>query len=99
MESTTVTIAVLGITPVSKTSKLLALADVEIVIDGIAIVIHGVQVMADRSGTEVRLPEYRAPSGEWVSAISLPEEVREPMANAVLAAGLEIGMLKERAEA
>ena len=99
MESTTVTISVLNITPVSRTSKLLALADVEIVIDGVALVVHGVQVKADGSGAEIRLPTFRASSGEWISAISLPDEVRGPMGDVVIAAGVDAGILKERAEA
>ncbi len=98
MDFTTVTatITVLDITPVSNAGRLLALADVAILLDGVEIVVHGVQVRADADGTEVALPRYRAPNGEWRAAITLPEEVRGPMGDAVLAAGIEAGVLRER---
>ena len=75
---------------------MLALADIEIVIDGVALAIHGIQVRADANGTEVALPRYRAPNGEWKTAVTLPEELKGPMGDAVLAAGIEAGVLAER---
>ena len=50
---------------------LLALADVELLLDGVAIVLHGVQLRADAQKTKVSLPCYRAADGNWKSAISL----------------------------
>jgi len=96
LETTTAIITVLAIIPVSNTGKLLALADVELVLDGVAMTIHGVQVRANGDGTEIRLPNYRSPGGEWMTAITLPDEVREPMGDAVIAAGVEAGVLKVR---
>ncbi|KIL96880.1 MAG: hypothetical protein HY055_14385 [Magnetospirillum sp.] len=96
MDTTIATITVQRITPIKNAGKLLALADVETVIDGVALVIHGVQVRADGDKTEIALPRYRAPNGEWQTAITLPEEVREPMANVVIAGAIEIGLLKQR---
>lgn len=90
-----VTITVLNITPTTA-NRVVALADVEVVIEGIAIVVHGVQLRADSSGTEVTLPRYRAADGSWRTAITLPEEVRGPMGDAVIAAGLEAGLLREK---
>ncbi|OAN50592.1 hypothetical protein A6A04_17995 [Paramagnetospirillum marisnigri] len=98
METSTATITVLTITPVHA-GRLLALADVELVIDGVSIVIHGIQVRADGSKTEITLPNYRAPDGSWRTAVTLPEEVRGPMGDAVMAAGLEAGLLMEKAVA
>jgi len=97
--TTTATITVLTIAPVSNAKKLLALADVELVLDGVAVAIHGIQVRADGDGAEVALPRYRAPDGEWRSAVTLPDEIRGPMGDAVLAAGIEAGILKERPRA
>jgi len=96
MDTTTAVITVLNITPLANAGKLLALADVELVLDGVSLVIHGVQVRADGDGTKVALPRYRSPAGEWMAAISLPDEVREPMGDAVIAAGIDAGFLKER---
>ena len=77
--TTTATISVLGITPVDDARRLLALADITLMIDGVEIVIHGIQVRAGADGTEISLPRYRATNGEWRSALSLPEELRRPM--------------------
>ena len=96
MDTTTAAITVLSITPLANAGKLLALADVELVLDGVAMIIHGVQVRAKGDETEVTLPRYRSPTGEWKAAISLPDEVREPMGDAVISAGIEAGLLKER---
>lgn len=92
--TTTATITVLSLTPV-QAGRLVALADVELLLDGVPIVIHGVQVRADGKGTEVTLPTYRASGGEWRVAVSLPEELKGAMGDAVLAAGVEVGILKQ----
>ena len=97
-DKTTATISVLAINRASG-GRLLALADVEIVLDGIPIVIHGVQVRADANGSEVSLPKYRGGSGEWRAAISLPDELKGPMGDAVLAAGIEAGILVAKSTA
>lgn len=97
VDTSTATITVLGITPLDNAGKLLALADVELVLDGVAMIIHGIQVRADGDGTEIRLPNYRSPGGEWMTAITLPQDVRGPMGDAVIAAGIEAGILNGRA--
>ncbi|RAU23230.1 hypothetical protein CU669_03480 [Paramagnetospirillum kuznetsovii] len=96
MDTTTASIAVLKVSPVNNAGKLLALADVSILLDGVEIVIHGIQVRADAGGTEVTLPKYRSPSGAWVTAVTLPDEVRGPMGDAVMAAAIEAGILVEK---
>lgn len=95
-ETTQALVTVLSLVPVSGGGKLLALADVEVVIDGIQIVVHGVQVRGDGAGTEVTLPRYRAADGTWRAAVSLPEELKGSMGDVVLAAGIEQGILKQR---
>lgn len=96
METSTATITVLHLSPISGAGKLRALADVELLIDGVAMVIHGIQVRADGDGTQIALPRYRASDGQWRAALPLPEEVREPMGDAVIAAATEAGILVTR---
>lgn len=80
--------------------KLIALAAVELVIDGVALTLHGLQVQRGRQAgaeaTAVSLPRYRTPSGDGRSAITLPDELKRPIADAVLAACLEAGLVRER---
>jgi stage V sporulation protein G len=96
MNTTTAAIVVLAIHPIANAGKLLALAEVELVIDGVSLLIHGVQVRADGEKTEVSLPRYRAPDGTWKTSITLPAEVRDPMGDVVMEAGIEAGILKKR---
>ena len=95
-ETAAVTISVLGIHPIAAAGRLHGLADVALVIDGVEVVIHGVQILADAGKTEIRLPKYRAPNGEWMAAISLPPETRGAVGDVVIAAALEAGLLRER---
>lgn len=96
MDATSASITVLEIFPVNKAGKLLALADVELVIDDVPMIIHGVQVRADSNETEVSLPKYRAPDGTWMTAITLPDELKGPMGDVVMAAAIEAGILMEK---
>ena len=97
LDTAQATISVLDIVATPNSGKLHALADVLLTIDGVEIVIHGVQVRADAENSEVLLPRYRSSNGDWRSAITLPEEIKEPLGDAVLAAGIELGVLKGRA--
>ena len=94
--TTTVQITVLHLVPTQGRGNLLALADVEVLLDGVSIILHGVQVCATSERTEVRLPKYRGADGNWVAAITLPDEVKGPMGDAVMAAGIEAGVLREK---
>ena len=95
-DTSTATISVFAITPTSGHGDLLALADVELVLDGVVVVLHGVQIRANADKTEIALPRYRAPDGTWKAAVSLPDEVCRPMGDAVIAAGIEVGILRQR---
>lgn len=95
METTSATITVIDLRPVNA-GKLLALADVELSIEGVVMVIHGIQVRADAARTEITLPTYRASDGSWRAAITLPEELRGTMGDIVISAGIEAGILKQR---
>ncbi|WP_231920510.1 hypothetical protein [Magnetospirillum sp. XM-1] len=95
-EVSQVNIELLDFTPMKNAGSLLALADVALMLDGVEIIIHGVQVRADFRNTRISLPKFRASSGEWKPAITLPEEVRYPMADIIIAAGIEAGILQPR---
>ncbi|OAN50317.1 hypothetical protein A6A04_02660 [Paramagnetospirillum marisnigri] len=96
MDTTTIHISVLNVIPLRGSGNLLGLADVEVLLDGVEIILHGVQICATADRTEVRLPKYRAPDGNWKPAITLPDEVKGPMGDAVIAAGIEAGILRQR---
>ena len=94
--TTTVQITVLNLAPMRGKGNLLALADVEVLIDGVSIILHGVQVCATDQRTEVLLPKYRGADGTWMTAITLPDEVKGPMGEAVIAVGVEAGVLRKK---
>lgn len=82
--SSRVSITVLSIKPV-KFGRVFALASVEIDIDGVLLVIHGVRAMrAQPMGTRVNLPVFRDENGVWQRAIILPDEICGPMGKVVL---------------
>lgn len=82
--SSTVSITVLSIKPVNF-GRIFALASVEIDIDGVVLVIHGVRAMrAQPMGTRVDLPVFRDENGMWQRAVMLPDEICGPMGKAVL---------------
>lgn len=82
-ETTAVNVAVLQVER-AYAGRLLALAEVEIEIDGIVIVLHGVRVvdLGPRS-LGVEPPAWRA-GAQSRAAISLPEELTATIADAVL---------------
>lgn len=88
-ETALVTVTVLDVQAVQK-GQIIALAAVEIELDGVAFVVNGLQVIrtrepaSDREATGVALPRYRAPDGSWKPAIDLPVELREPITTAIL---------------
>ena len=93
-DTASITVEVIALRPV-RTGRIIAFADVWIALDGVEFVIHGVQVSRatehGREATKVTLPTYRDEAGRWTPAISLPDEVREPMAQVVLDACLDAG--------
>ena len=88
-ETALTTVTVLDVQAVRK-GQIIALAAVEIELDGIAFIVNGLQVIrtrepaSGREATGVALPRYRAPDGEWKPAIELPDELREPVTAAIL---------------
>ena len=98
MDTASVTVTTVSIIHVKNAGKLRALADVEVVFDGIEMTIQGVQVRADGKSTEVSLPTYRAPDGSWRPAIILPDEIKAAISDTVIAAGLEAEILRVKEE-
>jgi stage V sporulation protein G len=88
-ETALVTVTVLDVQAVPK-GQIIALAAVEIELDGVAFTINGLQVVrtreasSGREATGVALPRYRAPDGQWRPAVDLPDELREPITTAIL---------------
>jgi stage V sporulation protein G len=88
-ETALVTVTVLDVQAVPK-GQIIALATVEIELDGVAFTVNGLQVVrtrdpsSGREATGVALPRYRAPDGQWRPAVDLPEELREPITTAIL---------------
>ena len=67
--------------------RLVALAIVAIEIEGIEILLQGVQVLrVPGGGAEVRTPVWRHPaSGKWIPGIILPDELWQAIGAEVLA--------------
>jgi len=90
--SSTVSITVLSVKPV-KFGRIFALASVEVDLDGVLLVIHGVRaIRAQPMGTRIDLPVYRDENGVWQRAITLPEEISEAIGRAVLDELVERGL-------
>ncbi len=67
--------------------RLVALATVLINVDGVELRIQGVRIMSTPTGVlMVEAPRFRRPGGEWVPAVTLPEELKRAIAAEILAA-------------
>ena len=89
-------ISVLDVQPINA-GKLFALATVEIDIDGVIIVVRGIQALRiGPARTRIELPKFRDASGQWRSAVSLPDEVKGPIGDAILDALIERGLAVRR---
>ena len=83
-ETVAVTATVLRITRATA-GRLLALAEVEIEIAGVAFTLHGVRVIGTGPRSRrVAAPCYRVAGGRLADAISLPPELVRAIGNAVL---------------
>jgi stage V sporulation protein G len=80
--------------------SLFALVDVEMQIAGVSFTILGVQARnAPNGSTSVHLPTYRDTDGAWRSSIRLPDELREPLGDAVLEFLVEEGLARRKYDA
>lgn len=84
-ETSTVTIEVLDVTMLGGRRRLQGLAQVEIVLDGVAMILQGVRIMRRADGLSYCEPPcYRHTDGDMIPAVVLPEELEEAVARAVL---------------
>jgi hypothetical protein len=92
LSSCTASITVLAVKPV-KFGRIFALASVEINVDEVVLVIHGVRaIRVQPTGTRIDLPVYRDENGVWQRAITLPEEISGAIGRAVLDELVERGL-------
>ena len=90
--ASTVSITVVSVKPV-KFGKIFALASVEIDIDGVLLVLHGVRaIRVQPMGTRIDLPMFRDENAVWSRAITLPGEICGPIGRAVLDELVERGL-------
>jgi stage V sporulation protein G len=101
-DTASITVEMIALHPV-KVGRIIAFADVRLGVDGVEFAIHSVQVSRakeqGREATKVTLPTFRDAHGNWTAAISLPDELREPMAQVVLDACLDAGLCRRVEEA
>lgn len=96
MDTAPVSFSLLNFRPV-ESRVIYAMGDVELDICGVAITLHGVTCRnLANGGTSVHLPQSRNDRGEWISAVSLPSELREALADRILEHLLEIGIAKQK---
>ena len=74
-----------------------ALAAVEIDIDGVPLEIRGIRALhVPPAATRIELPTVREAAGKSQPAIILPEELREPIGDALIARLVELGLAVKR---
>jgi hypothetical protein len=72
----TVTFVVTGLERIKGAGRLVGLATVEIDLEGVVLVIQGVQVIRDRRRITTQAPRFRDPrTGAWTPAVILPHEL------------------------
>ncbi|MGH6896908.1 MAG: hypothetical protein ACREJ5_10225 [Geminicoccaceae bacterium] len=72
----TVTFVVTGLERISGAGRLVALATVEIDLDGVVVLVQGMQVIRRRGRIATQAPRFRNPrSGAWMPAVILPDEL------------------------
>jgi hypothetical protein len=85
-----VTFVVTQLRRLHSAGQLLALATVAIDLDGVALTLHGVQVLRLPNGKlQCKAPHYRAQTGQWLPAVTLPDELERAIGAEILAAFTE----------
>jgi hypothetical protein len=80
----TVTFVVTGLERICGAGRLLALASVEIDLEGVVILVQGVQVIRHRGHVTTQAPRFRNPkTGAWTPAVVLPDELGAAIAQEV----------------
>lgn len=86
-DSAAVTVTLLRIDATPRCGKLLALAVVEVDVDGVVFRLQGVRLVQRPDGSKaVEAPRYRGPDGRWLPAVVFPGEMAEAVAGVVLEA-------------
>ena len=76
--------------------SLYALVDVEVQVAGLSFVIVGVQVRQGSGGLSARLPTQRDVNGAWRPVVEMPDELLQPLSNAVMEFLTEEGLAERR---
>jgi hypothetical protein len=72
----TVTFVVTALERISGAGRLVALATVEIDLEGVVVLVQGVQVIRHRGRIATQAPRFRNPkTGAWIPAVILPDEL------------------------
>jgi hypothetical protein len=80
-----VSIVVLRVDRLRGTGRLVALADVEFSIAGVAVQLHGIRIGRPKPGIMViDTPTHRAPTGEAVRSVLLPADLWSAISGLVL---------------
>jgi stage V sporulation protein G len=79
--TTIVTFTVTDVEPVRGAGRLVALAKVELELDGVVLVMQGVRVMRQRDRITTQAPRFRDPrTGDWIPALIVPDELGQAIA-------------------
>jgi hypothetical protein len=82
--TSTVTFTVLDVGRVAGAGRLIALAAVELELDGVGLVMQGVRVVKQSNRIATEAPRFRDPrTGQWVPALILPDELGRAIAREV----------------
>jgi stage V sporulation protein G len=80
----TVTFVVTDLERLNCAGRLVALATVEIDLEGVVVVVQGVRVIRDRNRITTQAPRFRNPrTGVWTPAVILPHELGRAIADAL----------------
>jgi hypothetical protein len=86
-DTATVTFTVIGLERLRDRGRLLAFANVELVIEGVELKLQGIGVVRERDGSlTCEAPRFRHPDGRWLPGVVLPKELTTAIATEVLAA-------------
>ena len=84
-ETASVSLSVLEVERFTGRGRLFGFAQVELVLDGVQIILQGVRIVRRPDGlAAVEPPCYRHSDGDLVPAVVLPEELDDALARAVL---------------
>jgi hypothetical protein len=79
--TSTVTFTVIDVERVAGAGRLIALAAIELELDGVALVVQGVRVVRQDRRIATEAPRFRDPrTGRWLPALILPDELGRAIA-------------------